>query len=208
MARYTGPRCRLCRREGAKLFLKGNKCDTAKCHFERRAMPPGMHGQRRGKLSDYGVQLREKQKLKRMSAMMERQFKIFFQRAEKKEGITGDNLLQFLSLRLDNVVLKSGFATSRGLSRQLVRHGHIKVNGKKVNIPSFMMKTGDKLEIKDTQKNKTRITEYLEKNEYRKVPEWLSVDKNALQAEIVRIPSREDFDFSIQENMIVELYSK
>ena len=208
MARYIGPVCRLCRREGAKLYLKGVKCDTAKCHFERRPTPPGMHGQKRTKLSDYGVQLREKQKLKRMSGMLERQFKIFFQRADQKEGITGDNFLSALSLRLDNVVLKSGFEPSRNSSRQLVRHGHLLVNGRKVNIPSYIVKVGDKLEVKPKGKNKERIKENLEKTEYRQAPDWIEVDKENLSMEIMRIPNRQDFEFPIEERMIVELYSK
>lgn len=208
MARYLGPVCRLCRREGAKLYLKGTKCDTAKCILERRPAPPGMHGHKRGKLSDYGLQLREKQKLKRSTGMLEKQFRLFFKRADRKQGITGENLLNLLNLRLDNVILKAGFATGRRLSRQMLRHGHFLVNGKKVDIPSYILKVGDKIEVKPTGKSKEAVSYNIEKTEYRNVPEWLKVDNKSLSCEVIRMPERLDFEFPVQERMIVELYSK
>ncbi len=208
MARYIGPVCRLCRREGVKLFLKGRKCETAKCILERRPSLPGMHGQKKAKTSDYGVQLREKQKLKRFSGMLEKQFKNSFFEAARQKGVTGDNLLAILNLRLDNVILQSGFGISRRHARQLVSHGHIVVNNHKVSIPSFITKQGDKIEIRGVGKSKDRVREFLEITEPRKIPEWLKVSKENLTAEILRKPERMDFDFPIQETMIVELYSK
>ena len=208
MARYIGAVCRLCRREGTKLFLKGVKCETAKCMFERRAFAPGQHGQVRTKLSEYGVQLREKQKLKRMWGMLETQFKNYFREASRRKGVTGETLLQFLELRLDNVVFRSGFTTSRMESRQHILHGHIKVNGRKADKPSIRLKIGDKVEITDRPKIRELTKEALEKTSSRPTPEWLVVDRTAMRAEVARIPKREEITVPVSERLIVELYSK
>ncbi len=208
MARYTGAVCKLCRREGVKLYLKGERCYKDKCGIEKKSYPPGQHGQRRQKVSDYGLQLREKQKVKRLYGVFESQFRKYFEIATRKEGITGENLLQLLERRLDNVVYRSGFASSRKEARQMVRHNHFIVNGRKVNIPSFLVKEGDVIVVKEKSKGISRIVESLETAEGRGIPEWVSVDKQNAKATINRLPVREDIGYDIQEQLIVELYSK
>lgn len=208
MARYTGPLCRLCRREGEKLFLKGNRCYTEKCGVERRKYAPGQHGQNRGKLSDYGIQLREKQKVRRIYGIMENQFRIYFKKASKMKGITGETLLQLLERRLDNVVYRMGFAPNRREARQLVKHGHFIVNGKKTNIPSFLLRPGDIVEVAEVSKNTRIISESLSIAEHRGLPDWVEVNFESLKGKFIRIPSREDIQLPVQEQLIVELYSK
>lgn len=208
MARYTGPRCRLCRREGIKLYLKGNRCFTDKCPVDRRSYAPGEHGQRRKKLSEYGIQLREKQKARRIYGVLERQFRRYFQLAERSRGVTGETLLQVLERRLDNVVYRLGLAASRSEARQLVRHGHFSVNDRKVNIPSYMVREGDVIAVRANAKNLTRIQELAEDARTRQVPGWLSMDYDALKGRVLRLPQREDIDAPIEEHLIVELYSR
>ncbi|NUN12683.1 MAG: 30S ribosomal protein S4 [Myxococcales bacterium] len=208
MARYIGPVCRLCRREGAKLMLKGDRCYTEKCAVERRAYAPGQHGQRRGKLSDYGQQLREKQKVKRMYGLLEKQFRKYFEMADRKKGVTGEVLLQFLERRLDNAVYRMGFAANRAEARQLVRHGHFRLNGHKANIPSILVRPGDVVEVIQKSQGITRITEALESVDRRTIPGWLSVDKGDFRAKVNTLPERDDITMAIQEQLIVELYSK
>ncbi len=208
MARYTESACRLCRRENLKMYLKGDRCYTDKCAIERRPYPPGQHGQGRAKFSEYGVQLREKQKVKRMYGLLERQFELYYARAAAKKGKTGENLLQALELRLDNVVFRAGFADTRNESRQLVRHGHFKVNGRRVNIPAFGLKTGDIIEVQDKSRKVVRLTEALETVDRRGVPQWLEVDKKSFKATLKASPAREDLTMPINEQLIVELYSK
>ncbi len=208
MARYRGPLCRLCRREGEKLFLKGTRCYTEKCGVERRKYPPGQHGQSRGKLSDYGMQLREKQKVRRVYWIMEDQFRSYFEKASRLKGITGEVLLQLLEKRLDNVVYRMGFALNRRESRQLVRHGHFIVNGKKVDIPSYMLKDGDMVAVAEQSRELQAITESLSIAEHRGFPEWVEVDTNSLTGKFVRVPSRDEIQLPVQEQLIVELYSK
>jgi len=208
MARYTGAVCRLCRRENQKLFLKGTRCYTEKCSFNKRAYAPGQHGQARKKVSEYGLQLREKQKTRRYYGVLESQFNSYYEMAVKKEGITGENLLIILESRLDNIVYRLGWATSRPEARQLVRHGHFEVNGKKVNIPSYLVKAGDTIVIKDKSRSSEKIKAVLDTTDSRVVPAWLSVDKNSLSATVVKMPAREDIDLPIEEHLIVELYSK
>lgn len=208
MARYIGSVCRHCRRENQKLFLKGDRCYTEKCSFERRSYPPGQHGQGRIKFSEYGVQLREKQKIKRMYGLMEDQFKLTFERAERAKGITGSNLLSMLERRLDNVAYRTGFANSRTEARQLVRHGHFTVNGKKVNLPGFTVKKGDVLEVSQTSRNVTRIQGALESVKRREIPQWLELDSNAFRARIRDLPTRDDVTAPMEERLVVELYSK
>ena len=208
MARYTGAVCRLCRREGQKLFLKGYRCYTDKCAVERRAYAPGMHGNARNKkLSEYGVQLREKQKARRYYGVLESQFAEYFEMASKRKGMTGENLLAILESRLDNVVYRLGFAMSRAEARQLVRHGHFTVNGKKVNIPSYLVSVGETIELKDSSRSLDKFKGALEANASRVVPKWLEMDKNNV-AKVVAVPAREDIDLPIEEHLIVELYSK
>ena len=208
MARYTGAVCRLCRREGQKLFLKGDRCYTDKCAVERRAYAPGMHGNARNKkLSEYGVQLREKQKARRYYGVLESQFAEYFEMASKRKGMTGENLLAILESRLDNVVYRLGFAMSRAEARQLVRHGHFTVNGKKVNIPSYLVSVGETMELKDSSRSLDKFKGALEGNASRVVPKWLEMDKNNV-AKVVAVPAREDIDLPIEEHLIVELYSK
>ncbi|MBS7227865.1 MAG: 30S ribosomal protein S4 [Oscillospiraceae bacterium] len=208
MARYTGAVCRLCRREGQKLFLKGDRCYTDKCAVERRAYAPGMHGNARNKkLSEYGVQLREKQKARRYYGVLESQFAEYFEMASKRKGMTGENLLAILESRLDNVVYRLGFAMSRAEARQLVRHGHFTVNGKKVNIPSYLVSVGETIELKDSSRSLDKFKGALEANASRVVPKWLEMDKNNV-AKVVAVPAREDIDLPIEEHLIVELYSK
>lgn len=208
MARYTGAVCRLCRREGQKLFLKGERCYTDKCGIQRRAYAPGQHGQGRKKLSGYGLQLREKQKARRYYGVLEGQFRHYFELANKKSGVTGDNLLAILESRLDNVVYRLGFGTSRPESRQLVRHGHFTVNGKKVNIPSYLVKVGDVIAIKEESKSSEKIKAVIESTASRAVPKWLDLDNNTLTGKVVAVADREDIDLPLEEHLIVELYSK
>ena len=208
MARYTGAVCRICRRENARLFLKGDRCYGDKCSFERRSYPPGQHGQRRTKVSDYGVQLREKQKVKRMYGLLEKQFRAYFARAERQQGITGTNLLIMLERRLDNIVYRLGFAGSRNQGRQMVRHSHILVNGRKVNIPSYLVKVGDVISIREKSRKAPPILEAMETVARRGVPEWLELEKENFKGTVRAMPSREDLTMPIQEQLIVELYSK
>lgn len=209
MARYTEAVCRLCRREGQKLFLKGDRCYTDKCAVTRRSYAPGQHGQgRRSKVSEYGTQLREKQKAKRYYGVLERQFEGYFELASKKKGQTGENLLSILESRLDNVVYRLGFAMSRAEARQLVRHGHFTVNGKKVNIPSYLVKPGEIITLKDSSKSLEKIKAVIEANSFRQPPKWLDYDRNAMVAKVIALPEKDDIDLPIQEHLIVELYSK
>ena len=209
MARYTGPSCRLCRRENLKLYLKGDRCYGGKCAFERRAYAPGQHGQRRGaKFSDYRIQLREKQKVRRIYGVLENQFRGYYLRAEKQKGITGTNLLILLESRLDNMVYRMGFAASRNQARQMVRHNHFQVNGRKVNIPSFQVKPGDKVEVKEKSHKVPQILEAMETVVRRGIPSWIEVDKEKFQGTLTALPNREEFTIPIQEQLIVELYSK
>lgn len=208
MARYRGSVCRMCRREGLKLFFKGDRCYTEKCAFERRGYAPGEHGHSRKKFSDYGTQLREKQKLKRMFGLLEKQFRGYFVKADQRKGITGTNLLVFLESRLDNMVYRMGFAASRTEARQFVRHGHFKVNGRKVNIPSFLIKKGDVIELREKSKKVLPILESMETVARRGVPSWLELDKENCRGVVRALPTRDDITMPIQEQLVVELYSK
>ncbi|AGC45903.1 30S ribosomal protein S4 [Myxococcus sp. MISCRS1] len=208
MARYTASACRICRRENLKMYLKGDRCYTDKCAIERRPYPPGQHGQGRVKFSGYGVQLREKQKVKRMYGLLENQFRGYYHRASAAKGKTGENLLQQLELRLDNVVFRMGFADTRNEARQLVRHGHFQVNGRKVNIPSFSIKPGTAVEVVEKSRKVLRISEALETVDRRGVPQWIDLDKKAFKGTVRTVPNREDLTMPIQEQLIVELYSK
>ncbi len=209
MARYTGSLCRLCRRENLKLFLKGDRCFGEKCAFERRPYVPGQHGQRRGgKLSDYRLQLREKQKVKRIYGVLERQFRRYYKQAERQKGVTGTNLLTLLETRLDNTVYRMGFAASRNQARQLVLHNHFRVNGRKANIPSLQLKVGDTVEVKESSKKASQIIEAMETVVRRGVPNWLEVDKENFKGTLKALPNREDLTMPIHEQLIVELYSK
>jgi len=209
LARYTGSSCRLCRRENLRLFLKGDRCYGDKCAFERRAYPPGQHGQRRGgKYSDYRTQLREKQKVKRIYGLLENQFRGYYFRADRQKGITGTNLLALLESRLDNVVYRMGFANSRNQARQLVRHNHFLVNGKKVNIPSYQVKPNDLVEIKEKSRKVTSILEAMETVVRRGILNWIEVDKEKFKGTFKALPNREDLTMPIQEQLIIELYSK
>lgn len=208
MARYRDSVCRLCRRESMKLFLKGERCYTDKCAIERRNYPPGQHGQGRKKFSDYGAQLREKQKVKRMYGLLERQFRNLFKEADRQKGITGENLLILLERRLDNTIYRLGFASSRNEARQLVRHSHFLVNKSKINIPSYLVKPGDIIEVKEKSKKMTRILEALEGVDRRGIPQWLELDKDNMRGTVKALPTREDITIPIQEKLIVELYSK
>lgn len=208
MARYTGAVCRLCRREGQKLFLKGSRCYGEKCAINKREYAPGQHGQSRKKLSEYGMQLREKQKAKRYYGVLESQFSHYFELANKKSGVTGDNLLQILESRLDNVVYRLGFALSRAEARQLVVHGHFLVNGRKVNIPSYLVKEGDVISLKEKSRSLPKVKAVLEQTEGKVVPKWLDLDTNTMQAKVVALAQRDDIDIEIEEHLIVELYSK
>jgi small subunit ribosomal protein S4 len=209
MARYSGPVCRLCRREDMKLFLKGDRCYTDKCGYERRAYPPGQHGQnRRRKQSDYGTQLREKQKVKRIYGLAERQFRGYFHKAARMKGQTGENLLVLLERRLDNIVYRFGFASNHAEARQLVRHGHFRINGKKVNIPSYLVKAADVVEVAEKSRKIVRINDSLGAVDRRGVPSWLELDKGAFKGTVKGMPAREDFTLPIREQLIVELYSK
>ncbi|MDX2022720.1 MAG: 30S ribosomal protein S4 [Deltaproteobacteria bacterium] len=209
MARYIGPVCRLCRREETKLFLKGDRCYTDKCGYERRAYAPGQHGQsRRRKVSNYGAQLREKQKVKRMYGIAERQFRGYYFKAARMKGVTGENLLQLLERRLDNVIYRLGFASDHAEARQLVRHGHFTVNGQRVNIPSFLCKSSDTIVVRDKSRKVTRILESVGTVDRRGVPRWLELDKDGFTGKLVDLPSRQDLTMPIREQLIIELYSK
>ncbi|MEJ2588115.1 MAG: 30S ribosomal protein S4 [Deltaproteobacteria bacterium] len=209
MARYTNSVCRLCRRENLKLYLKGDRCYGDKCAFERRGYAPGQHGQRRGgKVSDYRVQLREKQKVKRIYGILEKQFRGYYYRAEKQKGITGTNLLMLLESRLDNIVYRMGFAVSRNQARQFIRHNHFSVNGKKVNIPSYRVKPGDVLEVKEKSQKVPQVVEAMETVVRRGVPEWIELEKDKFKGTLKALPNRENLTMPIQEQLIVELYSK
>ncbi len=208
MARYTGPVCRHCRREGLKLFLKGERCYTDKCAIERRNYPPGEHGQARPKFSEYSVQLREKQKLRRIYGVLENQFRRYFQMADRTRGVTGETLLQLLERRLDNIVYRVGFATSRAEARQLVRHGHFRVNGRKVDVPSYLVRRGDVVTVRERSRSVSRIQEALELAQRRGVPEWLEVNAVAFTGTVKGFPARADLTMPINEKLVVELYSK
>ena len=209
MANYTGSDCRICRRENVKLFLKGDRCYSDKCAFDRRSYPPGQHGERRGrKTSDYGIQLREKQKIKRIYGLSEKQFHLFFERADRQKGITGTNLLVSLERRLDNVVYRLGFASSRAQARQLVQHSHFLVNGKKVNIPSYEVKVGDSVEIRERSRQMQLIQDSMDAVVRRGVPQWLDLEKENLKGMVKNLPVREDLTMPMQEQLVVELYSK
>lgn len=208
MARYTGPSCRLCRREGMKLYLKGDRCYSEKCAIDRRGYAPGQHGQGRRKLSEYGIQLREKQKAKRIYGVLERQFRKYYEMAERMKGVTGENLLQLLERRLDNVVYRLGLASSRAEARQLVRHGHFQVNGRKVNIPSYLVDVGDVITVKEKSRNSKRIKELVERAQDRTVPDWLQMDYERLEGKVIELPTKEHIDIPIEEHLIVEFYSR
>ena len=208
MARYTEAVCRQCRREGAKLFLKGDKCYGEKCPMNNRAFAPGQHGQGRTKNSEYGQQLREKQKAKKFYGVLESQFRSYFEMAERRPGQTGENLLSILESRLDNVVYRLGFAMSRAEARQMVSHGHITIDGRKVNIPSYQVKPGMIIALKDTSRSIEKFKANVEANAFRPAPKWLEYDANNLTAKVVAAPAREDIDLPIEEHLIVELYSK
>jgi small subunit ribosomal protein S4 len=209
MARYAGPVCRLCRREGMKLFLKGERCYGEKCAIERRNVPPGEHGKgRRARLLGYGLQLREKQKVKRMYGVLERQFRRYFEAADRKKGVTGDMLLQLLERRLDNVVYRLGFATSRPQARQLVRHGHFTVNGRRADVPSFSVRAGDTVEVRTSSAKNATIVYAMEEVKGRGIPEWLELNVETLTGRLTTAPTRDQLNLPVQEQLIVELYSK
>lgn len=208
MARYTDSRCRLCRRERMALYLKGDRCYTDKCAIQRRSYPPGQHGQGRGKISDYGLQLREKQKVKRIYGVLEMQFRGYFERAERLRGVTGTNLLVLLERRLDNVVYRLGFANSRSQARQLVRHNHILVDGQRVNLPSFLVKVGQTLQVAEKKRTSPMVRDALEAAARRGCPTWLELEKDETRGRMSMLPTREDITMPIQEHLIVELYSK
>lgn len=208
MAKYTDPSCKICRREGAKLFLKGQRCLTEKCAFIRRSYSPGQHGKSRSKLSDYGLQLREKQKVKKIYGLLERQFRLYFQRAVKLRGVTGHMLLAMLERRLDNVVFQLRFADSRPQARQVVRHGFVFVNDKKTDIPSYQVKAGDQIEIKAKETALKKLKEIMDMSKDRGVPKWLTLDEGHFKGAVIRLPERNDIQFPIKEQLIIELYSK
>ncbi len=209
MARYTGAVCRLCRRENLKLFLKGDRCYSDKCAFDRRSYPPGQHGQRRGrKITDYGIQLREKQKVKRLYGLSEKQFYLFFKRANRQKGVTGTNVLIMLERRLDNIVYRLGFVNSRTQGRHLVRHGHFLVNGKRVNIPSYQIKIRDKIEVREKSRKIQILHDAMNAVVRRGIPQWLELDKENMTGSVSAFPIREDITMPMQEQLIVELYTK
>ena len=208
MARYTGPVCKLCRREGEKLYLKGARCYSKKCSFDRRPYVPGEHGQGRQKVSEYGSQMREKQKVRRIYGIMEKQFRNYFETAENIQGVTGVNFLQLLERRLDNVVYRLGFATSRNEARQFVLHGHIFVNGERVNVPSYQVDEGDKISVKDSSRKKARFKEIFDFNAELAPPEWLTVNMEKAEGSVVSLPEKEDIDYPVKEHLIVEYYSR
>jgi len=209
MARYTGPVCRLCRREDSQLYLKGDRCFSTKCGYERRPYPPGQHGQgRKRRPSDYGQQLREKQKVKRMYGLLEKQFRGYYYRASRMKGVTGENLLSLLERRLDNAVLRCGFAASHAEARQLVRHGHYTVNGKKVNIPSYLVRVGDVIEVREKSRKIAKVVEAIAKSDRTTRPAWIDIDKDNFKGKVTAVPARADVAAEIDEQLIVELYSK
>ncbi len=208
MARYTGPVCRLCRREGVKLFLKGDRCYTQKCAIEKGRATPGQHGQSRKKVTEYGMQLREKQKTRRIYGMMEKQFKLTFNKAERQKGVVGENFLVMLERRMDNVVFRLGFANSRSEARQLVRHNHFNLNGHKANIPSILVKPGDVIGVKDKSKDSPKFKALKELAATKTVPAWLEADAEAMTGRVVTMPTRDSIDLPVQEHLIVELYSR
>ena len=208
MARYKDEQCRICRREGQKLFLKGSRCYSEKCSIARRNYGPGEHGQKRNKLSEYGTQLREKQKTKMYYGVGEKQFRKYFEMASNKKGITGEELLTILESRLDNVVYRLGFASSRAQARQFVNHGQFEVNGKKVNIPSYLVKAGDVITVRESKKDNSTLKMNIEETAARPVPAWLERDSEKLSGKVIRLSAREDIDLPIEEHLIVELYSK
>ncbi len=208
MARYTGPSCRLCRRQNMELYLKGERCYTDKCAIKRRNYPPGQHGQLRTKLSDYGVQLREKQKVRRIYGILEKQFRGYFEEADRMRGVTGENLLSLLERRLDNVVYRLGFAASRTEARILVRHCHFTLNGRKVNIPSIQCKVGDVIELREKSRKIACVNDSMEAVVRRGLPQWLELNKDACKGVVKALPQREDITLPIQEQLVVELYSK
>lgn len=208
MARYHEPVCRLCRREGMKLFLKGERCFKEKCAVERRSYAPGQHGKRRNKMQPYGLQLREKQKVRRVYGVLEKQFRRYFAEANRLKGVTGENLLRLLETRLDNVVYSLGFASSRSQARQLVRHGHLTVDGRRVNLPSFQVKPGMEVALKDDMRANAFVGEALDTAQGRGVPPWLELDSANFRGRVVALPTREDIRLPIQEQLIVELYSR
>ena len=208
MARYTGPVCRLCRKEGIKLYLKGERCYSDKCALDRRAYPPGQHGQRRIKLTEYGMQLREKQKARRFYGVLEGQFRNYYEKAERQPGIAGENLLQLLEGRLDNVVYRLGFGDSRAQARQLVLHNHFTLNGKKVNIPSLQVKVGDVITLKEKSKKSPVINQLVENLGQKTPPSWLELDADNLSGKVVTLPKRDEIDLPIKEQLIIELYSR
>ncbi len=208
MARYKDSVCRLCRREGLKLYLKGDRCYTPRCAVERRAYAPGQHGQGRKKVSEYGLQLREKQKTRRIYGILEGQFRRYFDKAERQQGVTGENLLRLLERRLDNVIYRLGLGSSRNEARQLVRHGHFTVNGRKVNIPSYLLRAGDVITVREKSKESPRIKELLERAADRTPPAWLEYDADQATGRVIALPARDQIDAPVQEHLIVELYSR
>ena len=208
MARYTGPVCRLCRREGTKLFLKGDRCTSGKCALDRRSTAPGQHGAANKKMREYGMQMREKQKTRRYYGVLEKQFVNYFEEADRREGMTGENLICLLERRLDNVVYRMGFAASHKEARQLVLHGHFTLNGKKVNIPSLIVKAGDVISVKETSRKSAKLKDLAETAAKMTAPKWLDVNAEDFTAKVVALPAREDVDFDFNEQLIVELYSK
>jgi len=209
MARYTGPVCKLCRREGEKLFLKGNRCLSSKCAIERKGYAPGQHGQgRRRRLSDYGIQLREKQKIRRIYGILEKQFRLYFQRADQLPGVTGTNLMQILESRLDNTVYRLGFAASRAAGRMLVKHNHILVNGKRVNIPSYLVSAGDAIQIREKSKKMEAVHESMQKIKGEHPLPWLMLDKANLEGTVLHVPTRDEIGLDVNEQLVVEYYSK
>jgi small subunit ribosomal protein S4 len=208
MARYTDPVCRLCRREGTKLFLKGTRCYSKKCAFERRPAPPGQHGVRRRKVGDYGMQLREKQKIRRIYSVLERQFQGYFEQASSAPGVTGENLLRLLELRFDNVVFRMGFAASRAEARQMVGHAHFVVNGRVVNIPSLQLRPGDKIEVRETHRSRDPFKQAVEAIKSRQAPEWLTIDSAKLAGSVLSAPRRDQMPMDLNEQLVVEYYSR
>ena len=208
MARYTGPACKLCRREGKKLYLKGERCTSGKCALERRSTAPGQHGAAKKKMGEYGIQLREKQATRRYYGVLEKQFKNYYEEADRKEGMTGENLLILLERRLDNTVYRMGLAESHKEARQLVLHAHFTLNGKKVNIPSILVKPGDVISVKEASRDSAKFKALAEALESKTAPKWLDVDKTNLTAKVVSFPARDDIDYDFNEQLIVELYSK
>lgn len=208
MARYTGAVCKLCRREGQKLFLKGERCYSDKCSVSRRAYAPGQHGQNRKKVSEYGLQLRAKQKTRRFYGVLESQFAKYFDMAERQKGMTGENLLRILESRIDNVVYRTGMANSRAEARQLVRHGHFNLNGHKANIPSILVKASDAITLTEGSRSSEKFKAIMESNGSRPIPQWLDMNKDSFTVKVVNLPNREDIDLDVEEHLIVELYSK